>query len=46
MTRVSERLNKLPHYTVNELATAKKRMIAQGIDVIDLSVGRASLSRR
>jgi LL-diaminopimelate aminotransferase len=43
MTRVSKRLNKLPHYTVNELATAKKRMLARGIDVIDLSVGDADI---
>ena len=43
MTRVSERLNKLPHYTVNELATAKKRMMARGVDVIDLSVGDADI---
>ncbi len=43
MTRVSERLNRLPHYTVNELATAKKRMMAQGVDVIDLSVGDADI---
>jgi LL-diaminopimelate aminotransferase len=43
MSRTSDRLNKLPHYTVNELAAAKKRMLAQGIDVIDLSVGDADI---
>ncbi len=43
MTRVSKRLNKLPRYTVNELATAKKRMLAKGVDVIDLSVGDADI---
>jgi len=43
MSRTSDRLNKLPHYTVNELATAKKRMLAEGVDVIDLSVGDADI---
>jgi LL-diaminopimelate aminotransferase len=39
MSRSSQRLNKLPHYAVNELAVAKKRLLAEGVDVIDVSVG-------
>jgi LL-diaminopimelate aminotransferase len=43
MNRTSDRLNRLPHYAVNELAAAKKRMLADGVDVIDLSVGDADI---
>jgi len=39
MSRSSQRLNKLPRYAVNELAVTKKKLLATGVDVIDLSVG-------
>ena len=42
--RPSERLGKLPVYAINELAAAKKRMLAAGRDVIDLSAGDADLA--
>jgi LL-diaminopimelate aminotransferase len=43
MSRSSQRLNKLPRYAVNELAVAKKKLLAAGADVIDLSVGDADI---
>ncbi|UCG86450.1 MAG: aminotransferase class I/II-fold pyridoxal phosphate-dependent enzyme [Gemmatimonadota bacterium] len=43
MSRTSDRLGRLPYYAVNELAAAKKRMLAEGVDVIDLSVGDADI---
>jgi LL-diaminopimelate aminotransferase len=43
MSRSSQRLNKLPRYAVNELAAAKKKLVAARADVIDLSVGDADI---
>lgn len=43
MTRLSARLNRLPGYAVNELALMKRRLIAEGVDVIDLGAGDADL---
>lgn len=43
MKRLSERLVRLPAYAINELAAAKKRLLAEGRDVIDLSAGDADL---
>jgi len=43
LTRPSERLARLPVYAINELAAAKKRLIADGRDVVDLSAGDADL---
>jgi LL-diaminopimelate aminotransferase len=39
----SSRLARLPAYAINELAAAKKRLLAAGRDVIDLSAGDADL---
>lgn len=39
----SERLTRLPAYAINELAAAKKQLLAAGRDVIDLSAGDADL---
>jgi len=39
--RTAERLQRLPTYAVAELAATKRRLIAQGVDVIDLSAGDA-----
>ncbi len=44
MKRPSERLSRLPVYAINELAAAKKRLLAAGRDVIDLSAGDADLA--
>ncbi len=44
MRKPSERLSRLPAYAINELAAAKKRMLAAGRDVIDLSAGDADLA--
>jgi len=41
--REAERLKRLPRYAVNELAAAKRRLLAEGVDVIDLSAGDADL---
>ena len=41
MKQRSERLLRLPPYAVAELAVIKKRLIADGVDVIDLSAGDA-----
>ena len=43
MSRLSARLGTLPSYTVGELAVAKRRLLAAGIDVIDLGAGDADL---
>ncbi len=43
MTRLSDRLGRLPSYAVNELALIKRRLLADGVDVIDLSAGDADL---
>jgi LL-diaminopimelate aminotransferase len=37
----SERLERLPGYAVAELAAIKRRLLADGVDVIDLSAGDA-----
>jgi LL-diaminopimelate aminotransferase len=39
--RPSERLDRLPAYTVAELAVIKRRLLAEGRDVIDLGAGDA-----
>ena len=44
MKKPCERLAKLPAYAINELAAAKKRLVAAGRDVIDLSAGDADLA--
>jgi LL-diaminopimelate aminotransferase len=44
LKRPSERLSRLPVYAINELAAAKKRLLAAGRDVIDLSAGDADLA--
>ena len=41
MSAPSERVRALPSYAVIEVAAAKHRLIAAGVDVIDLSVGDA-----
>ena len=43
MKKPSDRLVRLPAYAINELAAAKKRLLASGRDVIDLSAGDADL---
>jgi len=43
LIKPSERLTRLPAYAINELAAAKKRLLAAGRDVIDLSAGDADL---
>ena len=43
MKKPSDRLIRLPAYAINELAAAKKRLLAAGRDVIDLSAGDADL---
>ncbi len=37
------RLDRLPAYAINELVAAKKRLLAEGRDLIDLSAGDADL---
>jgi LL-diaminopimelate aminotransferase len=44
MIRTSTRLDRLPRYAVNELAVAKKQLLARGVDVIDVSAGDADLA--
>jgi LL-diaminopimelate aminotransferase len=41
MIETSERLGRLPSYKMNELAASKKRLLAEGREVIDLSAGDA-----
>ncbi len=41
MTRWSQRLERLPSYAIHELAVIKRRLLAEGVDVIDLSAGDA-----
>lgn len=41
MTRWSKRLERLPSYAIHELAVIKRRLLAEGVDVIDLSAGDA-----
>ena len=41
MIRTSERLSRLPAYAVAELAAIKRRLLAEGRDVIDLGAGDA-----
>lgn len=43
MTRDIARLQRLPAYAVADLATIKRQMVAEGRDVIDLSVGDADV---
>lgn len=43
MSRDSRRLGRLPAYAVAELAEAKRRLVAQGIEVIDLGAGDADV---
>jgi len=43
LNRTSDRLTRLPAYAINELAAARKRLLAAGQDVIDLSAGDADL---
>jgi LL-diaminopimelate aminotransferase len=44
LKKPSDRLTRLPAYAINELAAAKKRLLAAGRDVIDLSAGDADLA--
>lgn len=39
--QTSARLGRLPTYAVGELALAKRRLVAQGVELIDLSAGDA-----
>jgi len=41
MIESSRRVGRLPSYKMNELASVKQRLLAEGRDVIDLSVGDA-----
>jgi LL-diaminopimelate aminotransferase len=41
MTRIAARIKRLPTYAIHELAVTKRRLIAEGVDVIDLSAGDA-----
>ena len=41
MIRPSARLESLPKYAIHELAVIKRRMLSEGVDVIDLSAGDA-----
>lgn len=41
MSRSSARVDRLPAYAVAELAAVKRRLLAQGVDVIDLGAGDA-----
>ncbi len=41
MTRWSQRLERLPSYAIHELAVIKRRLLAEGADVIDLGAGDA-----
>jgi LL-diaminopimelate aminotransferase len=41
VTRWSQRLERLPSYAIHELAVIKRRLLAEGVDVIDLSAGDA-----
>jgi LL-diaminopimelate aminotransferase len=41
MIRTADRLVSLPTYTVAELAATKRRLLAEGVDVVDLSAGDA-----
>jgi len=43
LNQPNDKLKRLPVYAINELAAAKKRMVAAGRDVIDLSAGDADL---
>ena len=44
MITTSERVAMLPTYAVAEIAERKRRLIAEGVDVIDLGAGDADLS--
>lgn len=44
MIETSRRVARLPTYAVAEIAETKRRLIAQGVDVIDLGAGDADLS--
>ncbi len=39
--RWSDRLERLPSYAIHELAVSKRRLVAEGVDVIDVSAGDA-----
>ncbi len=41
MTRPSARLERLPSYAIHDLAVMKRRLLAEGADVIDVSAGDA-----
>lgn len=43
MIHASRRLDRLPPYAVAELAVIKQRLLARGVDVIDLSAGDADM---
>ncbi len=43
MIHASRRLDRLPPYAVAELAVIKQRLIARGVDVIDVSAGDANM---
>src|SRR5690349_19376 len=44
MTKFSQRLAKLPSYPMAELPAIKRRLIQQGVDVIDLGAGDADFA--
>jgi len=44
MTRLSQRLPALPTYPVADIPVIKRRLLAQGVDVIDVSAGDADLA--
>ncbi|HET7039335.1 MAG TPA: aminotransferase class I/II-fold pyridoxal phosphate-dependent enzyme, partial [Gemmatimonadales bacterium] len=43
MTQLSGRMGRLPGYAVAKIATVKRRLLAEGKDVIDLGAGDADL---
>ena len=46
MIKLSERVARLPEYTLAEIPTIKRRLIAAGMDVIDLGAGDMPTVRR
>ena len=44
MTELSKRLNALPSYPMAEIPAIKRRLIQQGVDVIDVGAGDADLA--
>ena len=44
MTKLSKRLAALPSYPMAEIPAIKRRLLAQGVDVIDLGAGDADFA--